>query len=85
MAERGLVERVRVPDDRRLVLVRTAEGGRRALDETDGMRRDRIRAALGRLGDPERDRLLLAMRDIHAAIRSELGTDEHHHHGDGAG
>jgi len=86
MAERGLVERVRVPDDRRLVLVRVAEEGRRAMDEVDGIRRDRIRSALRRLETPARDRLLLAMRDIHAAIQSELATDHHHHHGiDAAG
>jgi DNA-binding MarR family transcriptional regulator len=80
MAERGLVDRVRVPDDRRLVVVRLAEGGQHALDETDGMRRDRIRAALARLGPLEQDRLRLAMRDIHAAIASELASDTHHHH-----
>src|SRR3979409_504654 len=35
MAERGLVERVRVPDDRRVVLVRLSDGGQAQLDELE--------------------------------------------------
>ena len=80
MAERGLVERTRVPDDRRLVLVRPAAGGRDALVEVEGTRRERMRSALARLDGPQLERALEAFRDIHAAVQADLGTSGPHHH-----
>src|SRR5690348_15615095 len=49
MEERGLVERVRVPDDRRVVLVRASAEGARMRDEIETLKQDRMRAILGRL------------------------------------
>src|SRR6476620_11227414 len=49
MAERGLVERVRVPDDRRVVLVRIGPKGMDALEETEALKQDRLQAILGHL------------------------------------
>src|SRR6201988_5174745 len=37
MAERGLVDRVRVPNDRRVVLVRASEEGARIRDEIEAL------------------------------------------------
>ena len=51
MEERGLVERVRVPDDRRVVLVRIAPRGIDALEETEALKQDRLQAILGHLDD----------------------------------
>src|SRR3990172_5450913 len=49
MEERGLVERIRVPDDRRVVLVRIAARGLEALDEMEAVKHDRLQAILGHL------------------------------------
>lgn len=83
MAERGLVERVRVPDDRRLVGVRLAPGGLAAMDQTEAFKQDRVRAILGRLDPSQLDRLTLAFADLRTAIGAELGEDmltAHAHH-----
>ena len=47
--ERGLVERVRDPEDRRVVIVRIAPAGRRLLDEVDAINDDLLRAVLTRV------------------------------------
>lgn len=81
MEERGLVERVRVPDDRRLVLVRPATGGRLALEENEDIRREQMRLILGRLDRDQLDRALVAFRDIRSALTAESGhSGQHHHH-----
>ena len=82
MEERGLVERVRVPDDRRIVLVRPAAGGRIALEENELVRREQMRAVLSQLDRTQLDRALAAFRDIRSAIEAAAGTSgqEHHHH-----
>lgn len=75
MAERGLVERVRVPDDRRVVLVRMAAEGLRALDEIEAIKLDRLQAILARLDVDQLDRVTVALADVQAAINAELGPD----------
>ena len=80
MEERGLVERVRTPDDRRLVLVRPATAGRDALEENEDLKRDRMRAALGRLEWPQLERALATFRDLRQAVQAELGTAGPHRH-----
>ena len=93
MAEHGLVERVRVPDDRRIVLVRPADAGRHAISETESSKRDRMRAVIGRLPASERPIVLEALRSLRRALSAEVETAEvttteagpghaaaHHHH-----
>jgi len=80
MEERGLVERTRVPDDRRLVLVRPAAAGRKALEENEGLRRERMRAALERLDSGQLERALATFRDLRQAIQADLGTSGPHRH-----
>src|SRR5919112_5890037 len=53
MEERGLVERVRVPDDRRVVIVRVSPDGIRIRDEIEALKQDRIRSILERLSPPQ--------------------------------
>lgn len=82
MEERGLVERVRVPDDRRVVLVRIASGGIAAMDETEAVKQDRMRSILGRLDAAQLDRLTAAFADLRGAIGAEFGDElltAHHH------
>jgi DNA-binding MarR family transcriptional regulator len=75
MAERGLVERIRVPDDRRLVLVALSDHGRAMLDHADVLRSDLMGTILGRLDPNQLQRLSVALADIRQAIRaaSEAG------------
>ena len=75
MAERGLVERVRVPDDRRVVLVRI---GRQGHGRTGG---DGGAEAGPASGDPRPShhgpgrRVAAALDDIRSAVVAEFGPD----------
>jgi DNA-binding MarR family transcriptional regulator len=83
MAERGLVERVRVPDDRRVVIVRATEAGREAVSMTESSKRDRMRAVIRRLPATERPIVLEALRSLRRALSAEIETSPetiHHHH-----
>ena len=68
MEERGLVERIRVPDDRRIVLVRLTEGGTSTLEEVELIRHDLLERLLGRLDEPQLGRLEACLSDIHGAV-----------------
>ena len=83
MEERGLIERVRVPDDRRVVIVRASEQGARIRDEIEALKQDRMRAILGRLEPAQLSRVLAALGDLRGAVVDEIGTghlDAHVHH-----
>lgn len=80
MEERGLVERVRVPGDRRVVLVRPAAGGRQMLEDVDGLRRGQMRGVLAHLDTAAHERLHAAFADLRGAIELELGASPDHHH-----
>jgi|SRR4051794_28253893 len=75
MEERGLVERVRVPDDRRVVLVRIAARGIEALEEMEAVKRDRLQAILGHLDKPRLARVAEALDDLRTAVVEEFGED----------
>jgi DNA-binding MarR family transcriptional regulator len=68
MEERGLVERHRVPDDRRVVLVRVSERGRRLLGEVEVLKDDLLAAVLDRLTPGQLDRLVRALTDLRSAV-----------------
>jgi DNA-binding MarR family transcriptional regulator len=83
MEEHGLIERVRVPDDRRVVLVRPAEAGRQAVSMTESSKRDSMRAVIRRLPANERPIVLEALRSLRRALSAEVETSpmlDHHHH-----
>ena len=82
MEERGLVERVRVPEDRRIVLVRASANGERAREEIEALKHDQIRSVLGHLDGPRLDRMRAAIGDLREALAAEFGVDgsEHIHH-----
>ena len=83
MEGHGLVERARVPDDRRVVLVQPAEGGRRALSQTESSKRDSFRAVVRRLSPDERPIVLAALRSLRRALSAEVESNAappHHHH-----
>ncbi len=80
MEEHGLIERVRVPDDRRVVLVRPAAAGLRALSETETSRRARMRAVLGHLSEADRPIVLAAFRSLRRALSAEVESAPAHEH-----
>jgi MarR family 2-MHQ and catechol resistance regulon transcriptional repressor len=81
MEERALIERVRVPDDRRVVLARLTDGGRRTLEEAEDMRHQTFEDMLGRLDERQLARLLQALTDMHAAIAAGAAHDPHRQEG----
>ena len=73
MEEHGLIERVRVPDDRRVVLVRPADGRPAgAVRDRDARKRDAMRAVLGHLSAAERPIVLAALRSLRRALSAEV-------------
>jgi DNA-binding MarR family transcriptional regulator len=92
MEERGFVERDRVPDDRRVVLVRISETGRRLIDDIEVTRAQTLRSVLDRL-DPDQlegiARATADLRDALAAVAATPGATDHghasHHAGHRAG
>jgi DNA-binding MarR family transcriptional regulator len=76
MVERGLVDRVRVPDDRRLVLVALSGHGRQMLDHADVLRSDLLESVLRRLDAGQLQRVAGAMADIRQAIRAAIDAGE---------
>lgn len=80
MDEHGLIERVRVPDDRRVVLVKPAAAGLQALSETETSKRERMRSVLGRLPDSERPIVLAALRSLRRALSAEAESAPVHQH-----
>ena len=75
MEERGLVERIRVPDDRRVVRVHIAVGGLRALDAIEAVKHDRLQAILGHLDERQLARIATALDDIRGAVSAEFGPE----------
>ena len=75
MEERDLIERVRVPDDRRVVLVRIAPKGIEAIEETEAVKHDRLAALLGHLDAAQVARVAAALDDIRSAVVAEFGPD----------
>jgi len=73
--ERGLVERTRVPEDRRVVHVQLTDMGRQTLHEVELFKEDMIHGILNRLDERQLRRVALAMSDLRAAVVDELSSD----------
>ena len=76
MEERGFIERTRVPEDRRVVLVRMTEAGARILEENDATSDDLLRAVLRRLDPDQLPVVARVMTEFRAALdaTTELPT-----------
>ncbi len=72
MAERGLVERIRVPDDRRVVLVGLTDRGRRLLEEMDLLRSDLLSRVLARLEPSSLTAIAAAIAQLREAVRDAV-------------
>jgi DNA-binding MarR family transcriptional regulator len=85
MEERGFVERLRVPDDRRVVLVRLTDGGRKLIDDVEVLRAETLRTVLDRLDPDQLDGIARAtsdLRDALAAVAAVPGATDHDHTAD---
>lgn len=88
MEERGLIERGRVPDDRRVVLARITPRGRQLLAEVEVLHKDMFGRALGRLDEAQLQRIARAMEDLRGAVSAALAEEpdllplahDHAHH-----
>jgi DNA-binding MarR family transcriptional regulator len=67
MVEHGLVERIRDADDRRLVLVRTTDAGRRTVEEIDMVRRQQLARVLEVLDPVQQRQALRTFQTLRAA------------------
>jgi DNA-binding MarR family transcriptional regulator len=79
MFERGVVERVRPEDDRRVVEVRVTAAGRAILDEIDMVKRQQMADVISRLSPQQQERALRAFTELRIATeqlaREESTTD----------
>lgn len=83
MEERGLIERYRVPGDRRVVMVRITERGRSMLAEADLLGDDMLHSILSALDQPRLERLAAAIDDVRTVVGEVLlaqpDSDWHDH------
>ncbi len=82
MEERGFVERDRVPDDRRVVLVRISDSGRKLLDDIEVLRAETLRTVLDRLQPDQLDGIARAtanLREALADVAAAPGATDHDH------
>lgn len=81
--ERGFVERIRVPEDRRIVLVRITEAGRQMLEDVEILRVGIIQQVLDELDAAQLAGVASAMADLRVAVASALTDPQsgaHHIH-----
>jgi DNA-binding MarR family transcriptional regulator len=75
MEERSFVERARVPDDRRVVLVRITDQGRTALSEVEILRDDLLARILSELDPTQLERVGQVISDLGGAIARVAAAD----------
>jgi DNA-binding MarR family transcriptional regulator len=77
--ERGFVERTRVPEDRRIVLIRVTDAGRRMLEEVDAISSDLLRSVFGRIGRSQLGAVGRAIAELRSALEEETGVPSDPH------
>jgi DNA-binding MarR family transcriptional regulator len=81
--ERAFVERIRVPSDRRIVLVRITPAGRQLLDDVEVLREGILKRVLDELDETQLVGVASAAADLRIAVASALADDtdlQHTHH-----
>lgn len=80
LEERGYIERTRVPEDRRVVMVRMTPAGTQLLDEHDAMTDELLRTVLDRLRPDQLTGVAEATSALRTAIEATtaLMPDRHH-------
>jgi DNA-binding MarR family transcriptional regulator len=88
MAERGIIDRTGVPDDRRIVRVALSDHGRELLAQVDLVRSDLLASILRHLDATQLDGVLHTLADLRQAMQAaraagdlpDGSSDEHGHH-----
>jgi DNA-binding MarR family transcriptional regulator len=75
MEERGFIERTRVAEDRRVVLVRVTDAGTRVIEENDALSDELMRDVLGRLEPAQLVIIAGAVSDFRSALESRTGFE----------
>jgi DNA-binding MarR family transcriptional regulator len=74
--ERGFVERTRVPEDRRIVIIRVTPAGERMLGEIDALSDDLLRSVLGHLGRSKLAGVGEAVASLRLALGVAIGSEQ---------
>jgi DNA-binding MarR family transcriptional regulator len=73
MEERGFIERSRVPEDRRVVLVRVTEAGTRLIQESDALSDELMRNVLARVDPAGLSAIAHAVAEVRSALETTAG------------
>jgi DNA-binding MarR family transcriptional regulator len=68
--ERGFIERSRVPEDRRVVLIQVTEAGTRMIQESDALSDELMRTVLDRLDSAELRAIAHAVSEVRLALEA---------------
>ncbi len=79
LEERGLVVRDRVPEDRRVVVVRTTAAGERLLREVDALSDEILRSVLDKLDAAQLLGVGVAVADLRAAVDAVVELEAYRH------
>jgi len=77
--ERGFVERTRVPEDRRVVVIRVTDAGRRMLDEVDAVSTELLRSVFDRIGRNQLSGVGRAIAELRRALEDTTGIPSERH------
>jgi DNA-binding MarR family transcriptional regulator len=77
--ERGFVERTRVAEDRRVVLIRVTDAGRRMLDEVDAVSDELLRSVFDRIGRSQIAGVGRALAALRRGLEESTGVPMDHH------
>jgi DNA-binding MarR family transcriptional regulator len=80
LEERGYVERIRVANDRRVVLVRITAAGRGVLSEVESGREGIVDRILDELDPGQLSRLAAALADLRSALTTTFASHARAHH-----
>jgi DNA-binding MarR family transcriptional regulator len=81
--ERGFVERIRVPEDRRIVLVRITPVGRQTLEDVEASRAEIMAQILDQIDPSQLEGIATAMAALRVAFlaaHSDPSSGAHHNH-----
>jgi DNA-binding MarR family transcriptional regulator len=77
--ERGFVERTRVPEDRRIVMIQVTDAGRRMLEEVDAISSELLRSVFGRIGRSQVAAVGRAIGELRRGLEAEVGAPSDPH------
>jgi DNA-binding MarR family transcriptional regulator len=75
--ERGYIERTRVPEDRRIVLIRVTAAGEEMLNEIDALSDELLRSVLDHLDRSKLAGFRQAVASLRDALNTATGADPH--------